>query len=308
MTATATAREMDLTPRPEHRFTFGLWTVATRAATPSGTPTRPPLDPVESCIARRPRRLRRQPPRQRPRPVRRRLRPNASRSSASSRGPCSDRHGGPHGDDEPVHASGVQGRRLHLQRSAGSARYASAKTMRAIDLGAELGAEIYVFWGGREGAESDAASMPATRSSATARRLNFLCEYVRRPGLRPEASRIEPKPNEPRGDIFLPTIGHALAFIDHARSPRDGRRQPRGRPRADGRAQLRARGRPGPGGGKLFHIDLNGRRSGATTRTSASAREDLKEAFFLVNLLEDIGYTGARHFDATPIAPRIAEA
>ena len=98
-------------------------------------------------------------------------------------------------------------------------RYALRKTLDAIDLGAELGAEVYVMWGGREGVECDAAKDVPTALDCYAEAINLCCDYIRRPWLRRSTSRIEPKPNEPRGNLFLPTVGHALAFIDELEHP-----------------------------------------------------------------------------------------
>jgi hypothetical protein len=112
--------------------------------------------------------------------------------------------------------------------------YALQKTMRAIDLGVELGATTYVFWGGREGVETDAAKDPLRALGWYADAINFLCAYVKNQGYDLRFA-LEPKPNEPRGDIYLPTTGAMLAFIATLEARRDGGRQPRGRPRA-GRA------------------------------------------------------------------------
>ena len=123
-------------------------------------------------------------------------------------------------------------------------RAAIGKAMRSIDLGAELGAEVYVFWGGREGTEAAVAKDPRDALDRYREAIDVLADYVVEQGYELRFA-MEPKPNEPRGDIFLPTIGHALALHRHAEPPGDGRRQPRGGARDDGRPVVRARRGPG---------------------------------------------------------------
>jgi xylose isomerase len=175
--------------------------------------------------------------------------------------------------------------------------YALQKTMRSIDLGVELGAEIYVFWGGREGVETNAAKDPQESIKWFRDALNFLCEYSLSQGYALKFA-LEPKPNEPRGDIFLPTIGHMLAFIytlDHpdmvGLNPEVAHDTMAGLDFSHGVAQaLEA--------GKLFHIDLNGQKPGRFDQDLRFGSEDLKAAFFLVKLLEDSEWQGMRHFDS----------
>jgi xylose isomerase len=169
--------------------------------------------------------------------------------------------------------------------------------MRAIDLGAELGAGTYVFWGGREGVETNAAKSATEAIKWYREAINFLCEYVRsqKYSLR---FALEPKPNEPRGDIFLPTIGHMLAFIytlDHPEmvgvNPEVAHDTMAGLDFSHGVAQaLEA--------GKLFHIDLNAQKPGRFDQDLRFGSEDVKGAFFLVKLLEDADWPGMRHFDS----------
>ena len=164
--------------------------------------------------------------------------------------------------------------------------------MRSIDLGVELGAETYVFWGGREGVETNAAKDPQEALKWFRDALNFLCEYVRIAGILRCKFALEPKPNEPRGDIFLPTIGHMLAFIytlDHpdmvGLNPEVAHDTMAGLDFSHGVAQaLEA--------GKLFHIDLNGQKPGRFDQDLRFGSEDLKGAFFLVKLLEDAKWHG----------------
>jgi len=175
-------------------------------------------------------------------------------------------------------------------------RYALRKVMRNIDRAAELGARTYVCWGGMDGAEYE----PAKNISAALDRLreafNILCEYVRSKGYNLRFA-LEPKPNEPRGDILLPTIGHAIAFInelDHPEmvglNPEVGHEQMAGLNFTHGIAQALWHG-------KLFHIDLNGQRGIKYDQDLRFGAGDVRDAFFLVNLLESSGYDGPRHFD-----------
>ncbi|HEV8150838.1 MAG TPA: TIM barrel protein, partial [Gemmatimonadales bacterium] len=176
-------------------------------------------------------------------------------------------------------------------------RYALQKTMRSLDLAVELGASTYVFWGGREGVETNAGKDPQEALKWFRDALDFLCGYVR---LQQYELRfaLEPKPNEPRGDLFLPTIGHMLAFIhtlEHpdmvGLNPEVAHEQMAGLDVSHGVAQaLEA--------GKLFHIDLNSQKPGRFDQDLRFGSEDVKGAFFLVKLLEDAGWVGMRHFDS----------
>ena len=177
--------------------------------------------------------------------------------------------------------------------------FALQKTMRSIDLGVELGASVYVFWGGREGVETNACKTPQDGIKRFREAMNFLCEYVRDSGYNLRFA-LEAKPNEPRGDIFLPTTGHMLAFIytlDHPEmvgvNPEVAHEQMPGLDFSHGVGQaLEA--------GKLFHIDLNAQKPGRYDQDLRFASEDQKGAFFLVKLLEDARWDGMRHFDSHP--------
>jgi xylose isomerase len=287
----------DLTPRPEHRFTFGLWTVGNPGRDPFGEPTRPPLDPVRS--------------------VERLAELGAYGvslhdndlvpygSSASERDRIVARF------SEALRRTGLRvttattnlfghpafkdGAFTSNDRSV--RRAAIAKAMRGIDLGAELGAGIYVFWGGREGAESAASKRVVDALDRYREAIDFLCAYVREQGYEIRFA-IEPKPNEPRGDIFLPTVGHALHFISTLADPEMVGVNPEvahetmaGLSFVHGVSQALW-------AGKLFHIDLNSQRIGRYDQDYRFGAEDLKEAFLLVHLLETSGYDGDRHFDA----------
>lgn len=175
--------------------------------------------------------------------------------------------------------------------------YALQKTMNAIDLGVELGAKTYVFWGGREGTESDATKDPITAIKRSREAMNFLCEYAldKKYDLK---FALEAKPNEPRGDIYNSTTGHMLAFIatlDHPDmvgvNPEVAHEHMAGLNFVHGVAQAME-------AGKLFHIDLNDQAFGRYDQDFRFGAVNLKSAFFLVKLLEDNKYDASRHFDA----------
>jgi xylose isomerase len=175
--------------------------------------------------------------------------------------------------------------------------YAVQKTMRAMDLGAEVGAKIYVFWGGREGAEVDAAKDACEAINWFREAMNFLCEYSISQGYRYKFA-LEAKPNEPRGDIYFPSTGAYLGFIntlDHPEmvgvNPEVGHEQMAGLNFYHVVAQaLEA--------GKLYHIDLNDQKGPRFDQDLRFGSEGIKNLFFLVKLLEEKGYEGPRHFDA----------
>ncbi len=175
--------------------------------------------------------------------------------------------------------------------------YTIQKTMRAMDLGAEVGAKIYVFWGGREGAEVDAAKDACEAIKWFREGLNFLCEYSKSQGYDYKFA-LEAKPNEPRGDIYFPSTGAYLGFIetlDHPEmvgvNPEVGHEQMAGLNFYHVAAQaLEA--------GKLFHIDLNDQKGPRFDQDLRFGSEGIKNLFFLVKLLEEKGYEGPRHFDA----------
>ena len=175
--------------------------------------------------------------------------------------------------------------------------YALQKTMRAIDLGVELGAKVYVFWGGREGIESDASKNPLDAGKRFREALNFLCEYARDNNYDLKFA-LEAKPNEPRGDIYLPTTGAMLGFIttlDHPEmvgvNPEMAHEQMAGLNFMHAVAQAWD-------AGKLFHIDLNDQNFCRYDQDFRFGSHNWKQSFFLVKFLEDVGYAGSRHFDA----------
>ncbi len=175
--------------------------------------------------------------------------------------------------------------------------FALQKTMRAIDLGAELGAQTYVFWGGREGTETDVYRDGRDAIKWFREAINYLCRYVQEQGYDLRFA-LEPKPNEPRGDLYLPTVGHALHFITTLDQPEMVGVNPEfahetmtGLNFVHGVAQA-------IDAGKLFHIDLNDQVMSRYDQDFRFGSENLKRAFFLVKLLRDSGYNGPRHFDA----------
>jgi xylose isomerase len=175
--------------------------------------------------------------------------------------------------------------------------FAVQKTMRSIDLGMELGASIYVMWGGREGVEADACRDAREAIKRYRDCVNFLCGYVQDQGYDVRFA-LEAKPNEPRSDIYLPTTGHILAFIetlDHPEmvgvNPEVAHEHMSGLNFHHGIAQA-------IDAGKLFHIDLNDQKPGRYDQDLRFGSESLKGMFFLVKLLEEAGYDGSRHFDS----------
>jgi xylose isomerase len=292
-------------PTKEDRFTFGLWTVGWAARDPFGDATRPPMDPVEAAH---------------------RLAELGAYgltfhdddlippgSSDSDRDKQIARFRAALDETGLVvpmvttnlftHPVFKDGGFTSNDRSV--RRYALRKVARNIDLAAELGAQTYVFWGGREGSEYDGAKDVQSALERYREAIDTLAAYVLDHGYGLRFA-LEPKPNEPRGDILLPTVGHALAFIaqlEHGDmvgvNPEVGHEQMAGLNFAAGIAQALW-------AGKLFHIDLNGQRGIKFDQDLVFGHGDLLNAFFLVDLLEhgapDGGrsYTGPRHFDYKP--------
>jgi xylose isomerase len=286
-----------LTPRPEHRFTFGLWTVGNPGRDPFGQPTRGPLDPVVA--------------------VHRLAELGAWGISLH------DEDLIPYGTGAAERDRIVAGLRRALEETGlgvgmattnlfahpafkdgaftsndrGVRRAAIGKAMRSIDLGAELGAEVYVFWGGREGTEAGVAKDPRDALDRYREAIDVLADYTVEQGYGLRFA-LEPKPNEPRGDLFLPTIGHALHFITTLQRPEMVGVNPEvAHETMAGLSFLHGVGQA-LWAGKLFHVDLNAQRIGRYDQDFRFGAEDLKEAFLLVRLLERAGYGGLRHFDA----------
>ncbi|THA78976.1 xylose isomerase [Streptomyces sp. A0642] len=288
------------TPTPADRFTFGLWTVGWRGNDPFGDATRPALDPVESVE---------------------RLAelgahgvtfhdddlipfgaPDSERAAIVTRFKAAlDRTGlkvpmaTTNLFTHPVFKDGG-----FTSNDRDVRRFALRKVIRNIDLAVELGAETYVAWGGREGAESGAAKDVRVALDRMKEAFDLLGEYVVDQGYDLRFA-IEPKPNEPRGDILLPTVGHALAFIERLErpemygvNPEVGHEQMAGLNFAHGIAQALW-------AGKLFHIDLNGQSGIKYDQDLRFGAGDLRQAFWLVDLLESSDYAGPLHFDFKPV-------
>jgi xylose isomerase len=287
----------DLTPRPEHRFTFGLWTVGNAGRDPFGHETRAPLDPVET--------------------VHRLAELGAygvnfhdddlvpPGSPAQERDAIVDRFRSAldeTGLKVPMATTNLFSRPI-FKEGAFTAndpdvrRFAVRKTLEAIDLGADLGARIFVMWGGREGVEAEAAKDVRLALDRYKEAVDLCCEHIRERGLDLRIA-LEPKPNEPRGDLLLPTVGHALAFIGELQwpdmvglNPEFAHETMSGLSFTHGVAQAIWHG-------KLFHIDLNAQRIGKFDQDFRFGSEGIRDAFHLVRLLEDSGWDGMRHFDA----------
>jgi xylose isomerase len=284
-------------PRPEDKFTFGLWTVGNRGRDPFGDFVRPPLPPtdivallaesgawgvnlhdddlvpIDSTTAERD-------------SIVKEFKKACQRhglvvpmATVSLFFHPIFRDGGFTANDPEVRA------------------YALQKTMRAMDLGAELGAKIFVLWGGREGTETDACRRPDDAVKRLREAINFLCGYSQDRGYGYKFA-LEAKPNEPRGDIYMPTTGHYLGLIatlDHPEmvgvNPEFAHEQMAGLNFTHGVAQAWE-------AGKLFHIDLNDQSPGRYDQDLRFGSASLKASFWLVKFLEDVGYAGPRHFDA----------
>ena len=284
-------------PRPEHRFSFGLWTVGNRGRDPFGDFVRPvisPVDivgllaevgawgvnlhdndlvPIDATPAERDKIVR------------------EFQKACKAQGvvvPMATvslffhpifRDGAFTANDPEVRA------------------YALQKTLGAMDLGAELGAKIFVLWGGREGVETDACRRPDEAIKHLREAVNYLCEYNTDRGYGYRFA-LEAKPNEPRGDIYMATTGHYLGFIstlDHPEmvgvNPEMAHEQMAGLNFLHGVAQAWE-------AGKLFHIDLNDQMPGRYDQDLRFGSANFKPSFWLVKFLEDVGYDGPRHFDA----------
>ena len=285
------------TPSPDDHFTFGLWTVGNPGRDPFGHDVRPPLDPVDtvyhlaelgaygvnfhdddlvppgSSAPEREGILKR---------FRRALDETGMRVPMATTNLFS----------RPVFKEGA-----FTANDPAVRRFAIAKTLDAIELGVELGATTYVMWGGREGVEADAAKDARAALDRYAEAVNICCAHVLDRGYEMRFA-LEPKPNEPRGDLFLPTVGHALAFIGELEwpdmvgvNPEFAHETMSGLSFHHAVAQCLWQR-------KLFHIDLNGQRIGKFDQDFRFGSEGIRDAFYLVKLLEESGWDGMRHFDA----------
>ena len=285
------------TPRPEHQFTFGLWTVGNRGRDPFGDAVRPTLTPVEAV------RLLAEvgamgvnlhdndlvpidaTPAERDRIVR------------EFKAACEAHHlkvpmATVNLFYDPVFRDGA-----FTANDANVRAYALQKTMKAMDLGIELGAKLFVLWGGREGVETDACRRPDEAIKRFREAINYLCEYSEAEGYHYRFA-LEAKPNEPRADIYFPTTGAYLALIatlDHPElvgvNPEVAHEHMAGLNMTHAVAQAWE-------AGKLFHIDLNDQVPGRYDQDLRFGSANPRAAFWLVKFLEDVGYQGPRHFDA----------
>ncbi len=284
-------------PRPEHKFTFGLWTVGSTGRDPFGDPVRSALKPHELVrllgevgaygvnfhdndlipFDATPSEAE---------AIKRDFRQALTDTGLVVPMATTNLFGHPIFKDGAFTSNDPRVRAFALQ-----------KTMRAIDLGAEFGAETYVFWGGREGVETDAAKNPVDAIKRFREALNFLCDYVRDQGYNMRFA-LEAKPNEPRGDIYFPTTGSYLGFIetlDHPEmvgvNPEMAHEHMAGLNFTHAVAQAWE-------AGKLFHIDLNDQNYAKYDQDFRFGLVSVKQSFWLVKFLEDVGYDGSRHFDA----------
>lgn len=285
-------------PSSKDKFTFGLWTVGNTGRDPFGLPTRPALSPAQVV---------------------------------DLLGEVGGVHGVNFHDNDLVPIDATEGEAAQIKSDFGKAlkrtklkvamattnlfsdpafrdgaftsndaevrAYALQKTMRAMDLGAEFGAQVYVFWGGREGIETDGAKDPVEAESRFRQALDFLCAYSIDRGYGYKFA-LEAKPNEPRAHMFFPTTGHYLALISTLKhsgmvgvNPEVAHEHMAGLNFSHAVAQAL-------GAGKLFHIDLNDQEFGRYDQDLRFGSANPKAAFFLVKLLEESKYQGFRHFDA----------
>jgi xylose isomerase len=284
-------------PRPEHKFTFGLWTVCNRGRDPFGDVVRPVLDPVDAAallgevgawgvnlhdndlvpIDATP--------------------SDHDRIVKNFKRACKE-----HGlvvpmatvslFFDPIFRDGAFTANDPRVRA-----FAVQKTMRAMDLGAELGAKIFVLWGGREGTETDACRRPDEAVKRLREAVNYLCRYSmdRKYGYK---FALEAKPNEPRGDIYMATTGAYLGFIPTLDYPDMVGVNPEVAHETMSGLNFYHAVAQAWEAGKLFHIDLNDQVSGRYDQDFRFGASNLKANFWLVKFLEDVGYSGPRHFDA----------
>jgi xylose isomerase len=284
-------------PDPKCKFTFGLWTIANPGRDPFGEPTRPPTSPVEVCdvlgevgaygvnfhdndlipidasVSQA---------EQIKKDFRKALKDNGLVVPMATTNLFSD----------PVFKDGA-----FTSNNAGIRAYAIQKTMRAMDLGAEFGAKIYVFWGGREGVESDATKSPVESIKRFREAIDFLCEYSISQGYGYKFA-FEAKPNEPRGHIYFAVTGSYLALIPTLAHPEMCGVNPEVAHEHMAGLNFVHQVAAALEAGKLFHIDLNDQEFGRYDQDFRFGSANLKHAFFLVKLLEDHKYNGPRHFDA----------
>jgi xylose isomerase len=284
-------------PDARFKFTFGLWTVGNPGRDPFGEPTREKINPTQICQLLGevgaygvnlhdndlvPIDASSQQRDQIVKEFKRAMKDSGLVCPMATTNLFSD----------PVFKDGA-----FTSNNARIRAYAIQKTMRAMDLGAELGAKIYVFWGGREGVESDATKNPVDAIKRFREAINFLCEYsiANKYGYK---FAFEAKPNEPRGHIYFAVTGSYLAFIPTLDHPEMCGVNPEVAHEHMAGLNFVHQVAAALEAGKLFHIDLNDQEFGRYDQDFRFGSANLKHAFFLVKLLEDHKYTGPRHFDA----------
>jgi xylose isomerase len=287
----------DFIPKPENKFTFGLWTVGNKGRDPFGDPVRDEKSPAELVrllgevgaygvnfhdndlipIDATPAEAD---------AIKKEFRKALQETGLKVPMATTNLFG------DPIFKDGA-----FTSNDPKVRAYARQKTLNAIDLGVEFGAKVYVFWGGREGTETDSSKNVVDAIKWNREAMNFFCEYAldKKYDLK---FALEAKPNEPRGDIFNATTGHMLGFIatlDHPEmvgvNPEVAHEHMAGLNFMHGVAQAWE-------AGKLFHIDLNDQYPGRYDQDLRFGSRDIKAAFYLVKFLEDVGYDGSRHFDA----------
>jgi xylose isomerase len=292
---------MAFEPKKDDHFTTGLWCTAFNGREVFGTPVRPPLDPFDNI-----RGLARigcygfayhdddlvpfgSSTAERDRIVSEAKRVMDGEGIKNTMATCNL-------FEQPVFKDGA-----FTSNDARIRAYSVQKSLRAIDLGAELGASTYVMWGGREGLEVEASKNPVESVKRYREAVEFLAHYIQDHGYGMRIA-IEPKPNEPRGDIFLATIGHVLAFISSLDAsirdvvgvnPEIQHSRMAGMNTVHEVAQALEMG-------KLYHFDLGAQKPTRFDQDLRFGSEDIKESFFIVKLLEDHGWSGPRHFDVKP--------
>lgn len=284
-------------PKPEHRFTFGMWTVGSVGRDPFGLPTREPVDyrqicellgevgawgvnfhdndliPIDATAAERAALVK---------GFKQAMADNGIVCPMATTNLFTD----------PAFKDGA-----FTSSDPNVRAYARQKVLRTMDDAAELGAKVFVFWGGREGVETDAPKSALDSIKHTRDALNFFCEYVIDNGYDLKLA-LEPKPNEPRGDLYFPTVGSMLALIATLDHPeRVGVNPEVAHEHMAGLNFMHAVAQAWDAG-KLFHIDLNDQLFGRYDQDFRFGAVMIKQAFHLVKFLEDVGYSGSRHFDA----------
>ncbi len=284
-------------PRPEHKFTFGLWTVGNRGRDPFGEAVRPTLPPIDIVHL---------------------LAEVGAYGVNLHDNDLVPIDASPRERDRIVHefkaACEVDGLKVPMAtvnlfydpvfrdgaftaNDAEVRAYAIQKTLQAMDIGAQLGAKIFVLWGGREGVETDGCRRPDEAIKRLRAAINYLCEYSIERGYSYRFA-LEAKPNEPRADIYMPTTGAYLGLIATLDRPELVGVNPEVAHEHMAGLNMTHSVAQAWEAGKLFHIDLNDQIPGRYDQDLRFGSANPKAAFWLVKFLEDVGYDGPRHFDA----------